>query len=476
MICVKKGTSIMSVDQIAKGFTDFYYNAFDTNRAGLAPLYRDVSMLTYEDKQFVGAQNIVNHLASLPVQRIKHLITKCDAQPSHPTQGSILITFDDSPAPMAFVQTFNLYPEGTSNYFVYNGWLLLYGLAVCLYAATNANGSVAISDVKRIVKLNVALVQHVKGMMLGPVIPTYARCLHYHRISHAVFTRSLVLDVHHDGRASSKSALAPVIVFIYGGAWSSGSKEIYAPLAYTLQTAGYIVVVPNYSLHPNGLVEEMLDDVADALVWTEANILSYGGDPKNISIMGHSAGAHLASLVLIHNLNSVTQNRLCPMNNEYTGQYFLRPLTRSLPRISAVILLAGVYNIAQHFQFEAQRGLEEVSAMARAMGSTRASFDARSPVEILRNLNHLEVDTIDRNLALRTLLPANWLLLHGSSDTTVPVRESEQLYEVLRGLEFENTRLVVLPRISHAVPVLELMSLDSDYTNLFISLLQQTIP
>ncbi|KAI8837275.1 nuclear transport factor 2 [Chytriomyces cf. hyalinus JEL632] len=116
----------MSADQIAKGFTEFYYNAFDTNRAQLAPLYRDMSMLTYEDKQFVGAQNIVNHLAGLPFTRIKHVITKCDAQPSHPTQGSILITvmgqlqFDDSPAPMPFTQTFHLYPEGPSNYFVYN--------------------------------------------------------------------------------------------------------------------------------------------------------------------------------------------------------------------------------------------------------------------------------------------------------------------------------------------------------------------
>ncbi|KAJ3287882.1 nuclear transport factor 2 [Rhizoclosmatium globosum] len=116
----------MSVDQIAKGFTEFYYNAFDTNRAGLAPLYRDMSMLTYEDKQFTGVQNIVGHLAALPFQRIKHVITKCDAQPSHPTNGSILITvmgqlqFDDSPAPMNFVQTFHLYPEGGGNYFVFN--------------------------------------------------------------------------------------------------------------------------------------------------------------------------------------------------------------------------------------------------------------------------------------------------------------------------------------------------------------------
>ncbi|KAI8616771.1 putative nuclear transport factor 2 [Chytriomyces sp. MP71] len=116
----------MAADAVAKGFTEYYYNAFDTNRAGLAPLYRDVSMLTYEDKQFVGAQNIVAHLAGLPFQRIKHVVTKCDAQPSHPTNGSILITvmgqlqFDDSPAPMPFVQTFHLYPEGATNYFVYN--------------------------------------------------------------------------------------------------------------------------------------------------------------------------------------------------------------------------------------------------------------------------------------------------------------------------------------------------------------------
>ncbi|KAJ3332710.1 Nuclear transport factor 2 [Blyttiomyces sp. JEL0837] len=76
---------------IAKQFTDYYYNIFDTNRSQLVPLYRDFSMMSYEDKQIRGAAAIVQHLTELPFQQIKHVVTKCDAQPSHPDNGSIII-------------------------------------------------------------------------------------------------------------------------------------------------------------------------------------------------------------------------------------------------------------------------------------------------------------------------------------------------------------------------------------------------
>ncbi|KAJ1564050.1 Nuclear transport factor 2 [Cladochytrium tenue] len=120
------------ITAVAKQFTEYYYSVFDTNRAQLLPLYvrivavRDYSMMIYESKQVAGAQAIVQHLMGLQFQAIKHIVTTCDAQPSHPTQGSILITVmgqlkcDDDP-PMNFLQIFNLYPEGPGQYFVYNG-------------------------------------------------------------------------------------------------------------------------------------------------------------------------------------------------------------------------------------------------------------------------------------------------------------------------------------------------------------------
>jgi len=110
---------------LAKQFTEFYYSTFDTNREGLQSLYRDVSMLTWEDKPFQGATPIVEHLKNLPFSTVSHKITSLDAQPSSATVASVLVLVtgqlivDGSENPLQFSQVFHLMPEGGS-YFVQN--------------------------------------------------------------------------------------------------------------------------------------------------------------------------------------------------------------------------------------------------------------------------------------------------------------------------------------------------------------------
>lgn len=48
--------------EVASQFVPFYYNTFDTNREGLASLYRDTSMLTYESASVMGVAAIVDKL------------------------------------------------------------------------------------------------------------------------------------------------------------------------------------------------------------------------------------------------------------------------------------------------------------------------------------------------------------------------------------------------------------------------------
>ncbi|KAJ3021639.1 Nuclear transport factor 2 [Thoreauomyces humboldtii] len=109
---------------IARQFVDYYYNTFDTNRQGLAPLYREQSMLTFEGQPTSGGKQIVEKLTNLPFQRVQHVVSTSDAQPGSPS-GSIIVTvtgqllIDDETRPQFFTQTFHLYPEGTS-FFVYN--------------------------------------------------------------------------------------------------------------------------------------------------------------------------------------------------------------------------------------------------------------------------------------------------------------------------------------------------------------------
>lgn len=98
------------------------------------------------------------------------------------------------------------------------------------------------------------------------------------------------------GTAQSRA----VIVWIYGGAFVGGSSAIY-PLAHMAKVGNVVVVSFNYRLgvfgfmsHPSFGEENGgygLEDQRAALRWVQTNIASFGGDPRNVTIAGESAGA-----------------------------------------------------------------------------------------------------------------------------------------------------------------------------------------
>jgi acetyl esterase/lipase len=91
----------------------------------------------------------------------------------------------------------------------------------------------------------------------------------------------------------------PVVLFIHGGSWNSGSKDnvLYRAIGRRLAKQGFVGVVISYRLSPQALVPQQADDCARALAWTVAHIKEYGGDPARIVLMGHSAGGGLAALL-----------------------------------------------------------------------------------------------------------------------------------------------------------------------------------
>lgn len=90
---------------------------------------------------------------------------------------------------------------------------------------------------------------------------------------------------------------APVLVFFYGGAWSSGDKDDYAFAAQAFAAQGFVTVLPDYRLHPTARFPDFLDDGAAAIAWVRDNIAAYGGDPRRIVLAGHSAGAYNAVML-----------------------------------------------------------------------------------------------------------------------------------------------------------------------------------
>jgi acetyl esterase/lipase len=90
------------------------------------------------------------------------------------------------------------------------------------------------------------------------------------------------------------NAHKPVVLFIYGGTWMSGAKADSAWVGAVLARKGYVVVIPDYRIYPEGAWPEFLQDNAQAVRWARDNAARYGGDASNLVIMGHSAGAYNA--------------------------------------------------------------------------------------------------------------------------------------------------------------------------------------
>lgn len=91
---------------------------------------------------------------------------------------------------------------------------------------------------------------------------------------------------------------APVLVFIHGGWWRSLDKRDHSFVAPAFTQAGAMVVVPNYALCPSVTIEAIALQMTRALAWTYRHAASFGGDPTRIVVAGHSAGGHLATMLL----------------------------------------------------------------------------------------------------------------------------------------------------------------------------------
>lgn len=89
----------------------------------------------------------------------------------------------------------------------------------------------------------------------------------------------------------------PVLMFVHGGSWKSGNKNLYGYLGRSLARRGLLFVAINYRLSPAVKHPAHIEDVARAAAWLKANAARHGGDPGNLFVCGHSAGGHLCTLL-----------------------------------------------------------------------------------------------------------------------------------------------------------------------------------
>jgi acetyl esterase/lipase len=91
---------------------------------------------------------------------------------------------------------------------------------------------------------------------------------------------------------------APVLVYIHGGYWRALDKRDQSFVAPPFADAGAMVVLANYALCPAVTLERIVLQLVQALAWVHRNARTHGGDPGRIVVAGHSAGGHLATMLL----------------------------------------------------------------------------------------------------------------------------------------------------------------------------------
>lgn len=184
---------------------------------------------------------------------------------------------------------------------------------------------------------------------------------------------------------TAKTDKLPVLVFLYGGGWYSGARDDYGFAGRAFAKQGFIVVIPDYRIVPEGHWPDFLHDSAAAVAWTDAHIADYGGDPDRIALSGHSAGAYNAVMLAL-------------------DPQWMKGAGSDASVIRGVAALSGPYDFVP---FE-KGGHADV-----AMGDIR-------PVERTQPIEFVRADA-----------PPLWLG-HGTADTVVRVRNSQNLAAAMR--------------------------------------------
>lgn len=125
-------------------------------------------------------------------------------------------------------------------------------------------------------------------------------------------------------------------------------------------------------------LSQQVREVSDALTFIHDNAATYGGDAGQVTLFGHSAGAHLCAMAMLHRCAAAGRAPAAILDEGGLCTHDSR-----LP--ARVLLAAGPYDISKHYEYEERRGVHMLSTMERALGGW-AAFRARSPGVIIASV------------------------------------------------------------------------------------------
>ncbi len=144
-------------------------------------------------------------------------------------------------------------------------------------------------------------------------------------------TRPARLDIPYDKEAldvfPAARTPAPALIFIHGGYWQSRSKEDFCFIVPAFQDAGVTVVMVEYTLAPKATMDEIVRQNRAAVAFVHRNAREFGIDPARIHVAGHSAGGHLAAMMMVTDWSTLGLDRP-PLRGgtAISGLYDLEPI------------------------------------------------------------------------------------------------------------------------------------------------------
>lgn len=211
----------------------------------------------------------------------------------------------------------------------------------------------------------------------------------------------------------------PVIVFFYGGSWQWGHRRDYRFMAALFARLGFLVAVPDYRLYPDVKFPDFLRDCAAATAFVIRHAADYGGNPREVFLVGHSAGAYNAVML--------------GLNPEYLKEQGLGP-----DRLTGVAGLSGPYDF-----------LPLRAADIKAIFSSASDMTTTQPVTFARQ--HAPPLFLCHGGADTTVLPRNMTMLAARIRAQGGVVETK----IYPKLGHTGILLATLPYLSWRAPVLQ---------------------
>lgn len=210
------------------------------------------------------------------------------------------------------------------------------------------------------------------------------------------------------------AAPMPAIIYIHGGAWRMGDRTDNR--SAFLAEQGFFTVSIDYRLSQQAIFPAQIEDAKAAVRWLRSQAAQYKVDPLRIGVWGHSAGAHLASLLgTTGHLDSLADPGLK-----------LEPSSR----VQAVVALSGPSDFLEMGGWHEDADSPE----AQLVGG-----QIRERLDMVRQANPITYARADA---------PPFLLVHGQQDKIVPINQSELLAQALQA-SGNNVTFVAIPAAGH---------------------------